>query len=850
MNTDHLLDKLSTHLKNVIARSISTASENKHPDVTPLHILLALSEEKGSIANQILQNNKITPTKISTLLSSIIIKPHQNEEGSGHTLTATLPNLNSASKNALEKAMLLAYEYGNGYVGTEHLLYGLIKTKDLHVQKVINQTKTATEEIEEQILAIVQNTSRFPTVDDVAEAMDHMEQDIGPPAISSPKLQIKKRERNNKNHHKQMTALETFATDLTSKNIQADLDPVIGRKDEMERLINILGRRNKNNPVLVGEPGVGKTAIVEGLAKKIFKGQVPDVLRNKKILSLDMTLLIAGTIYRGEFESRLKQIIEEVQMNPNIILFIDEIHNIIGAGSNQGTMDAANILKPALARGQLRCIGATTIDEYKKHISSDPALERRFQSIDIDEPTREEVLEILEGVKKQYEKFHHVQISSKVVESAVDLSIKYVHDNFLPDKAIDLIDEAAASVKNKQKMHPTQKKLEKIKKELENVLECKAQAIHAEEFSAAMELKKQAEKLQKQISNLEKKIANSKSIPKKPITVTHIAKIVGKRLNVDPKILTSSTWKQLDVLGKKIKKQIFGQDKTIDQIVSSLKQSHLGFKSEKKPFASLLFVGPSGVGKTKLAKVLAKEMYFDEKALVKLDMSEFAEQHGISKLLGSPAGYIGHKERNRFADEIKKRPYSVVLFDEVDKAHPDVVRLLLQILDEGELTDSAGKKINFSHATIILTSNVGSELYKSHGIGFGHSRDKETAEIKKEINSAINSKLKEQFGSELLGRLDQTCFFSTLSEETLEEIIKNRIEQINKKLVKDNITISSDKPTIKSIIKESYDEDTGARILETVVEKIISEAVSNILRKKITKKDYTLKRVAKEYRLV
>ncbi|PIZ95454.1 MAG: hypothetical protein COX81_00855 [Candidatus Magasanikbacteria bacterium CG_4_10_14_0_2_um_filter_37_12] len=850
MDTEHLLDKLTTHLKNVIAKSISSAAENNHPDVIPLHIFLALKEEKGSIATQILENHNIKTEDILSLLSSLTIRSNDLKKQLGQTITLTLPSLNTTSKNALEKAMLLAYEHGNGYVGTEHLLYGLIKTNDFYIQKILREAKIKIAELEDQIAVVVQNINRFPSIDEVAEAMDQLHEDIEPhmPPLTQQNQSTKPKQKNHS--HKQPTALETFTTELTGKEIQSRLDPVVGRKKEIERLINILGRRNKNNPVLVGEPGVGKTAIVEGLAKKIHKGQVPDILKNKKILSLDMALLIAGTIYRGEFEGRLKQIIEEVQMNPNIILFIDEIHNIIGTGSNQGTMDAANILKPALARGQLHCIGATTIDEYKKHISSDPALERRFQSIDIEEPSRDEVLEILEGIKTQYEQFHHVQISPKTIECAVDLSIKYIHDNFLPDKAIDLLDEASASVKNKQKMHPTQKKIEKIKKELEKSIECKEQAIYAEEFSAAMDLKKQTEVLQKQIASLEKKIANTKSIPKKPITPDNIAEVLGKKLNIDPKVLTTDTWKQLEILNKKIKQQIFGQDQTIEQIIQSLRQSHLGLKSPKKPFASFLFVGPSGVGKTKLAKTLATEMYYDEKALIKLDMSEFAEQHGISKLLGSPAGYIGHKERNHFTDQIKRRPYSVVLFDEIDKAHPDVVRLLLQILDEGELTDSTGKKINFSHATIILTSNIGAELYKSHGIGFGHSKDKETAEVKKEIKSAINSRLKEQFGAELLGRLDQICFFSTLSQETLRQIIQNRIESINEQLTKNDIQISSEESTVNNIIKNSYNEDTGARIIESALEKIISEAVAKLLLKKTTKTTYTLKRVAEEYKLV
>jgi ATP-dependent Clp protease ATP-binding subunit ClpC len=848
---EHLLDRLSTHLKNAIANSISLAASFGHPRVDPIHILSALATEEGCVAAEIILRSDIDIDDLHNIVSKLDRREGRAKKEDRH-ITATLPPLSDTAKHALEKGMMLAYEHASRYIGTEHLLYGIIALEDKEILFTMDKHNVNTDEIREYIHNIVQNTAQFPSTDEMASAVDELH-DIGdadshPPHHSQPKkrsiLQNLQSPQGTRFPQKQQSPIDMFTIHLTDPAFQKTVDPVIGREKEIERLIHILSRRNKNNPALVGEPGVGKTAIVEGLAKRIMEGNVPDILKQKKILSLDLTLLIAGTIYRGEFEARLKHIIDEVAAEPNTILFIDEIHNIIGAGSNQGTMDAANILKPALARGQLRCIGATTIDEYKKHIESDPALERRFQPIDVEEPSTEEALEILTGLKQYYDAFHHVDITKDAIAKAVELSTKYVHDNYLPDKAIDLIDEAAASVRVKQQFSPAEKKLQALNKKLESFKTRKERAILDEQFDKALDLKKQENRVEEEIIHTKKEAGNGKTRPRMPVTGTDVARILARRFTVDERTLLENDWEKLDHLAADIQTSIIGQDAAVARVVEALRQAQLGLKQAHKPFASILFAGPSGVGKTALARVLAQSLYHDDKALIKLDMSEFAESHGVSKLLGSPAGYIGHKDRNRFTDEIKKRPYSIILFDEIDKAHPDVIKLLLQILDEGVLTDSAGKKVYFNHSIIILTTNIGAELYASHGIGF----DRKDALV--ERDRAIEAKIKEELGASIMGRIATTCLFSPLQNADIEHIIKKQIASINTELAKERISVSVEDALIAELAAQSRNDDAGARYIEQTVQGLFSKLVSDILKKKRRKKTYELQKVKDAYKLV
>ena len=725
MKHNNILDNLSTHLKNVIAKAMSIATALEHESVTPTHLLLALYTQKGAVGAEILQKVQIKEKTIKRELALMEVLDMPKEKT--HTKTAVIPDLNDLAKKVLEKAMVLAYEYEHKYVGTEHLLHGLMLVQDITISNILKKNKVTKKLIKDHIQVLLQSTSRFPEMEDVEEVMDDM-QEMN--AQKMPQIPLKQKTQQKRSTH----ALDAFATLLTHKKTQQSLDPVIGREEEIDRLMHILCRRTKNNPVLVGEPGVGKTAIVEGLAKRIVKGDVPDAIKRKKIYSLDIALLVSGTIYRGEFESRLKQLIDEVSALPDCILFIDELHNIIGAGSNQGTMDAANILKPALARGKLRCIGATTFDEYKKYISNDPALERRFQSIDVEEPTKEETIQIITGIKKYYEKHHHTTITKEAIIAAVELSIKYIHTNFLPDKAIDLIDEAAASLRVKRPESIEDKTYYELVDALDTCNKQKEQAILEEAFQKAKKIKTKEQKLEKKLEALHKKRKQTKPVSSGRVTKKHIATILSKQLHISLETLLRDEWETLKQVEKQIKKQLFGQDIVIEEVIQTLRHAYLKQTGTKKPLSSYLFVGPSGVGKTALAKILTKELYQDEKALIKFDMSEFAEAHSVSKLLGSPAGYIGHKERNRFTDEMKRRPYAVLLFDEIDKAHPDVRRLLFQILDEGELSDSSGKKIYFHHAIIIMTSNVGYEHYKTGEFGFGDaSNQSKTTKRNKQI---------------------------------------------------------------------------------------------------------------------
>lgn len=816
MPKNPILDNLSTHLKNAIAKAISLATSLEHAHVHPAHMLLSLIQEEGSIASEILKKEGVTEAAIADVLNAIA---PVSERGPGPIATALLPELDDTSKGMLEKSMLLAYEHGHNYVGTEHLLHAMCEVPDAGMKQILKVCKATKKGIQKHTTAVMENISKFPELDDVAhmaEAMEDMPEvddtQEGQPGPAPSKTKRAKRQ----------AALEAFAVELTNKKLQESIDPVIGRETEIDRLMHILARRNKNNPVLVGEPGVGKTAIVEGLAKRIAEGKVPHALRGKKIYAVDLALMISGTIYRGEFEARLKQIVEEMSNRDDAILFIDELHTLVGAGANQGTMDAANMLKPALARGVLRCIGATTLDEYKKHITADPALERRFQSIDVSEPSVQETKQILKGVKKFYEKHHGVTITPEALAASAELSAKYVHENFLPDKALDLLDEAAALVHVSKASTKTQDALCNIEDELRRIREEKEAAILDEAFDQAMTMKDAEEALLKERKKLQKAVKKEeKSAAVPPVDKSHVADVLSRRLGIAKDRILQDDWATLQSLPKEIEKAIIGQGAAVKTLVNALHQANLRPKTNR-PLASFLFAGPSGVGKTSMARKLAEALYHDPKALIKLDMSEFSEQHSTSKLLGSPAGYIGHKERNKFTEQLQKRPYSVVLFDEIDKAHPDVIKLLLQILDEGMLTDSAGKTTSFRHAIVVLTSNIGAELFTSSGIGFDESEP--SAELTSKQEQAMTARLKEAFSPALIARLDALCLFAPLSQESLEKIVKQQIKALSTHLKQTkNLTIAPKAKAVRHLAKKAMSKDLGARRAEKLVHDVITD---------------------------
>ncbi|EKE06556.1 MAG: hypothetical protein ACD_18C00330G0008 [uncultured bacterium] len=833
MDAQKLIDNFSNHLKNVIAKAISLATFKKSEMVEPIDLFYSLVEEKGCVAAEILRK--------FDLEEKLTRKVFGNLKKEERTLTTTnIPELSPQSRQIIEKALIIAHDNKHAYIGTEHLLYALTYSKNIEIKEIFSSLKIDTKYIKEQLQIVFQNDTRFSTLskedEEFLDNIDNLPEDELP-NMTPPSMPMPQKMQKNK------SAIIQFTTNLTSKAEQQNIDEVIGRDAEIERIINILARRTKNNPILVGEPGVGKTAIVEGLAKKIAEGKVPDILKKKQILSLDLTLLVAGTIYRGEFEARLKQIVDECSRNQNYILFIDELHNIIGAGSNQGTMDAANILKPSLARGKLHCIGATTYDEYKKYISQDPALERRFQKVDVEEPTYEETIQILQGLKKYYENFHHVNISAKTIEEAVSLSNRYIHDNFQPDKSIDLLDEASGYVRSKQKTSKENLQIFSLEQKLSEMNEQKNLSIAEEKLKNAIVLKKQIDKIAKQILKI--KNSSNKNIPLAKVTPEHIQHIVSQKMHIDKSILEKNDWEILDSLEKNLNEKIVGQKEAVKKIVRTLKSANLGLQ-KNKPFASLLLVGPSGVGKTELVKNLAEELYHDSKALIKLDMSEFSEGHSVSKILGSPAGYIGYKDRNPFMEQLKKRPYSVILLDEIDKAHKDVSKLLLQMLDEGTLSDNQGKKIKLNHSVIVMTTNVGSELYKKQTLGFGEVQ----TEKQKNLEKQIEGKLKEQLDEAILSRVSNIVMFNALVRDDIAKITERQIMAISKHLQEtQKIAITSDEKALEKLIAQIKYEDYGARNVSNHVADIIQDLLIDNLKNKKKKTKYILT-YDKDYKLV
>ena len=832
MDAQKLLDNFSSHLKNTIAYAISTATRLNMTHVEPLHLLHALCQEKGCVAYELLRKYDITQTRVEENSTVFVVTQD--------ITTTHIPELSSTARTLVEKALILSHEHGHSYIGTEHLLYAIMHAKTKQITTFFNRIQFDNSTILEQLDISLQNVSRFSQMNDIMDMIENLPDDVVdnmnnmnlPPPMSLPAP-------SHMLHGKQTkkpSALAQYATNLSSKQQYEKIDVVIGRDEEIERIITILARRSKNNPILVGEPGVGKTAIVEGLAKRIANGDVPDILKQKKIYALDLTLLIAGTIYRGEFEARLKSIVDECSHNPHCILFIDEIHNIIGAGSNQGTMDAANILKPALARGLLHCIGATTDDEYHKYISSDPALQRRFQRVTVEEPSEIDTRHILDGIALYYESYHHVIIDTSAKDEALRLSTRYIHDNFQPDKSIDLLDEACAYVRSQQKASLIDIKKQAHEQALDQLYQDKEHAIIKERLKDAIRIKKEIETIEKKLKSID---TEEKPIKKIHVQDKDIRHVLATKMHIDEALLAQNEWERIKTLKQALQTHIIGQDETLDAIIKTLSHTQLK-KINNKPLASFLFVGPSGVGKTALAKYLAQELYYNTDALIQLNMSEFSEGHSVSRILGSPAGYVGYKDRNIILEKIQKHPYCILLFDEIDKAHPDVIKQLLHMLEEGYISGSNGKKVSLAHAIIILTSNMGAEFFTSPGIGFGEHNKTKQDSIKKYIQ--------EQLGQALTQRIQEICIFNPLTSQHIQEIFKMQLDDIIHHIKQtQKIAIKLDNSTLDALLGESNTRD--ARHIQQRSEQLLHKLVSDILSKKIHKKTYTLVH-KKDYTLI
>ncbi|HEX5430283.1 MAG TPA: ATP-dependent Clp protease ATP-binding subunit [Patescibacteria group bacterium] len=805
-----ILERLSSRAKSALIASQKLAEELHHDHIGSEHLLYGIVQEISSFAAEILLKNKISPEMVRAEIVRL------NPNG---TTDKWEPKLSNNLREIIEKSAIIASKYQYQFIGTEHFLYGITDMDYNSAKMILDSLKVPTSELKKNLLSIFENVSRFP---DLLNSDDQAMADEGQ-AIPAP------------NRNAKTPALDYFTSDLSKKALKGKIDPVIGRKAEIERLISILNRRTKNNPVLIGEPGVGKTAIVEGLALAIIKHEVPDSLLDKKIITLDMALVVAGSMFRGEFEQRLKQVIDEVRENPNIILFIDELHTIVGAGATTGSLDAANILKPALARGEIRVIGATTLSEYKKHIEHDAALERRFQPILVEEPSIEESIQILSGVRPNYEKHHNLTITDDAIKAAVELSSRYITDRFLPDKALDLIDETAAYSKTINTKTRNIRVVKKIEMELKRLEEEKTKAVMLQDFTTALHLKSQEDKLKKQ------KTEYQKSFVKKPtsseINSEDIARTVSNITKIPLNKLVKTEARKLVNLEKILQSRIVGQDEAIKTIASAVRRSRAGITSPKRPIASFMFLGPTGVGKTETAKALASEVFEDSSALIRVDMSEFMERHNVARLIGAPAGYVGYEEGGRLTEEVRKKPYGVILFDEIEKAHPDVFNVLLQILEEGELTDASGKHVNFRNTVIIMTSNIGVFDFNRQANAYGFSQDRSAdllndarrqAESEYErVKEKILDSLKTTMRPELLNRIDKILVFHPLSVDEIRKIVALELAYLTDRVRKQqNIDVVVDRDVIKYIAAKSYDSSQGARLIRRKIQELVEDQLA------------------------
>ncbi len=799
------LEKFSFHFKNSLLTAGKLAGEFGHQLIEPLHIFYGILNERGSIAGEFLINLKFDLIDIKSFI--------QTEFNSQLTDQLIIAELSPLSKTIIIKALKNAYEYKSSYTGTEHLLKALLSINDTKVNKLLKKYNFNPLQLSQQTSLILKTTAKLP------EILENFKD-------SSDK------QKNEYNYKENSNILDYFGKNLTNSDFAEKIDPVIGRETEIKRIIEILGRRSKNNPLLIGEPGVGKTAIIEGLAKKIALSQAPSNLNNKKIYSLDLSSIVAGTSFRGEFESRLKDIIAEVENRDDVILFIDEIHQIIGGGSASGSMDAANILKPALARGEIKIIGATTYHDYRKSIENDKALARRFQAVKINEPSPNQATQILLGIKSYLENFHQVRISPEAIIASVELSHRYLNDKFLPDKAIDLLDEASSALKTNKKISATELALKEIsqksfelKKDIHNL-------IIEENFEQASEIKKSIITLEQQLIKINKKIASEKLKKASEVKAKDIEKLITKITGIPINEVTKSNKKKIIKLEKTLKKEIIGQDLALNSILKHLKLNAIGLSSDLKPLASLLLIGPSGVGKTYTAQVLAKEFFGSEQALIRLDMSEYSEKFNASKLIGAPAGYVGYKESGQLTEKIKRQPYSLILLDEIEKADQSIFNLLLQIFDNGYLTDASGELINFRNTIIIMTSNIGAEFYNDKkNIGFEKYSTQASNQEK-----LISKELKKHFKPEFLNRLNDIIFFNQLTEADLKTIIEKELIDITEKIARQNqVKIIIEKNIEKELIKiisKDQPEKLNARLVQNQVKLLLE----NILIEKLINK--------------
>ncbi len=784
-----MFERFTERARQVVVLAQEEARTLKHNYIGTEHILLGLLREEEGLAARVLESLDITVERVRSQVVRIV--------GSGEEVTAGQIPFTPRAKKVLELALREALSLGHNYIGTEHILLGLVRENEGVAARILLDFDADSEKIRNEVIRMLSGPGG-------------RRQGGGAAGTAEGKKSSK--------------LLDQFGRNLTKLAAEGKLDPVIGREIEIERIMQILSRRTKNNPVLLGEPGVGKTAVVEGLAARITKGEVPELLRNKQIYTLDLAALVAGSKYRGEFEERLKKVMKEITQRGDIILFIDELHNLVGAGAAEGAIDAASILKPALARGEMQTIGATTLDEYRKYLERDSALERRFAQIKVEQPSTEQTVKILEGLRERYEQHHRVKITDEALEAAAELADRYISDRFLPDKAIDLIDEAASRMRIKSMTQPPVYR--DLEEEIETTRREKEAAIEAQEFEKAANLRDQERRLTNKKKELEHEWSSGEGGERPEVGEDEIADIVSMWTGIPVFKLTEAETKKLVRMEDELHKRVIGQEAAITAVSKAIRRSRAGIKDPKRPAGSFIFLGPSGVGKTELARTLAEFLFGDEDAMVRIDMSEYMEKHAVSRLVGSPPGYIGYDEGGQLTEAVRRKPYSVLLLDEIEKAHPDVFNILLQILEDGRLTDAQGRTVDFRNSIVIMTSNIGAQDI-SKNISFGFAASDDQGASYDEMRSRIMGELKKVFRPEFLNRIDEVIVFHKLTKEEIKEIIDLMVSRVRTQVAEHELQLELDDGAKELLVDKGWDPAMGARPLRRAIQRYIEDPLAD-----------------------
>jgi ATP-dependent Clp protease ATP-binding subunit ClpC len=785
-----VFERFTERARQVVVLAQDEARALKHNYIGTEHILLGLLREEEGLAARVLESLDITVEEVRAQVARIV--------GQGDEVTTGQIPFTPRAKKVLELALREALSLGHNYIGTEHILLGLVRENEGVAARILLDFDADAEKIRNEIIRMLSGPGRRQ---------------------QGPGLSAAEKQKSSK-------LLDQFGRNLTRQAAEGKLDPVVGRQTEIERVMQILSRRTKNNPVLVGEPGVGKTAVVEGLAQRIAAGNVPELLKGKQIYTLDLAALVAGSKYRGEFEERLKKVMKEITQRGDIILFIDELHNLVGAGAAEGAIDAASILKPALARGELQTIGATTLDEYRKYLERDAALERRFQQIRVEEPTVEETVQILRGLRDRYEAHHRCKITDEALHAAATLSDRYIQDRHLPDKAIDLIDEAASRMRIRTMTAPP--RYRELEEEIEKVRKEKEEAIEAQEFEKAASLRDKERKLTQKKRELEEQWRNQESEIQPEIGEEEIADVVSMWTGIPVFKLTEAETQKLIRMEDELHKRVIGQHEAIVAVSKAIRRARAGIKDPKRPTGSFIFLGPSGVGKTELARTLAEFLFGDEDAMIQVDMSEYMEKHSVSRLVGSPPGYIGYDEGGQLTEAVRRRPYSVVLLDEIEKAHPDVFNILLQILEDGRLTDAQGRKVDFRNTIVIMTSNIGASTI-SKNVSLGFSVGDDSGLSYEEMKTRITGELKKVFRPELLNRIDEVIVFHKLTKEEILQIVDLMMRRVREQIAAHEVTIELTDAAKELLVEKGYDPTMGARPLRRAIQRYIEDPLADFV---------------------